>query len=207
MDKIKVLICDDDTLIRDALKIILSAGGEIEVVDTAVNGEEGVNKVIKNEVDVVLLDIRMPVMNGVEACKKIREKTNTRVLILTTFDEDEYIVQAIKNGASGYMLKSSEPKEIIDAIKIINNGNTYMQGDIMDKLRDNIFENKSSKKLENFTEREKQIIELIAEGLSNKEISQKIFISEGTVKNYITSILNKTELKHRTQIAIWYLKC
>ena len=104
------------------------------------------------------------------------------------------------------MLKSSDPKEIIDAIKIINNGNTYMQGDIMDKLRDNIFENNSSKKLENFTEREKQIIELIAEGLSNKEIAKKIFISEGTVKNYITSILNKTELRHRTQIAIWYLR-
>ncbi|MCM1990485.1 response regulator [Oceanirhabdus seepicola] len=206
MNKIKVLICDDDTLIRDALKIILSAGGEIEVVDTAVNGEDGVNKAIRNEVDVVLLDIRMPVMNGVEACKEIKDKTNSRVLVLTTFDEDEYIVQAIKNGASGYMLKSSDPKEIIDAIKIINNGNTYMQGDIMDKLRENIFQNNSSKKLENFTEREKQIIELISEGLSNKEISQKIFISEGTVKNYITSILNKTNLKHRTQIAIWYLK-
>lgn len=206
MDKIKVLICDDDTLIRDALKIILSAGGEIEVLDTAVNGEDGVNKAIKNEVDVVLLDIRMPIMNGVEACKVIKEKTNSRVLVLTTFDEDEYIVQAIKNGASGYMLKSSEPQEIIDAIKIVNNGNTYMQGDIMDKLRDNIFENKETKKLENFTEREKQIIELISKGLSNKEISQKIFISEGTVKNYITSILNKTDLKHRTQIAIWYLK-
>ncbi|WBW98930.1 response regulator [Oceanirhabdus sp. W0125-5] len=206
MDKIRVLICDDDTLIRDALKFILGAGGEIEVVDTAVNGEDGVNKAIRNEVDVVLLDVRMPVMNGVEACKVIKEKTKSRVLILTTFDEDEYIVQGIKNGASGYMLKSSDPQEIIDAIKIINNGNTYMQGDVMDKLRDNIFENKASKKLENFTEREKQIIELIAEGLSNKEISQKIFISEGTVKNYITSILNKTDLKHRTQIAIWYLK-
>ncbi len=206
MDKIKVLICDDDALIRDALKIILSAGGEIEVVDTAVNGEDGVNKVIKNEVDVVLMDIRMPVMSGVDACKLIKDRTNIPVLILTTFDEDEYIVQGIKNGASGYMLKSSDPQEIIDAIKIINNGNTYMQGDVMDKLRDNIFQNNSSKKLDNFTEREKQIIELIAEGLSNKEISQKIFISEGTVKNYITSILNKTDLKHRTQIAIWYLK-
>lgn len=206
MSAIKVLICDDDALIRGGLEMILGSTEEIDIVDTAVNGDEGVKKCKLSKVDVVLMDVRMPYMNGVEATKKIREETDSKVLILTTFDEDEYIMDCIKNGASGYMLKSSDPKEIIQAIKIVNRGNSYMQGDIMDKLRQNVFTNKSNRDMNEFTQREQQIIELISEGLSNKEIAGKIFISEGTVKNYITSVLNKTGLKHRTQIAVWYLK-
>lgn len=205
MDKIKVLICDDDGLIRDGLKMILSMSETIDVIDTAVNGEEALKKVKLSPVDVVLMDIRMPVMNGVDATYHIRKETDAKILILTTFDEEEFITKGIKNGASGYMLKSSEPKEIIQALQIVYAGNSYMQGDIMDKLRNSV-DQKKEKNLSEFTEREQQIIKLISQGLSNKEIASEAFISEGTVKNYISNILSKTGLKHRTQIAIWYLK-
>ena len=202
---IRVLIADDDSLIRESLKIILDMDNEIEVVDCAVNGQEAVNICNSSTIDIALLDIRMPVMNGVEATKHIVENTSTQVLILTTFDEDDYIREAIKNGARGYLLKNNTPDKIKAAIKTIFSGNSVIQGDVLDKLRDNISNNtKFDASL--FTERELDVIKAIAEGLSNKEISSKLFISEGTVKNYITSILNKTKLKHRTQIAIYYLK-
>ena len=205
---IKVLIADDDILIRESLKIILGLDDEFEVVGSAENGLEALEKCIKEEVDIALLDVRMPVMNGVEAVKEITSKTTTKTLILTTFDEDEYIFKALKNGARGYLLKNNSPEKIKDAIKTVFGGNTVMQDVILDKFTQGF----RSPQLDSipkgtfFTERETDIIKAIAEGLSNKEISSKLYISEGTVKNYITSILNKTDLKHRTQIAIYYLK-
>lgn len=205
---IKVLIADDDILIRESLKIILGLDDEFEVVGSADNGLEALEKCIREEVDIALLDVRMPVMNGVEAVKEITSKTTTKSLILTTFDEDEYIFKALKNGARGYLLKNNSPEKIKDAIKTVFGGNTVMQDVILDKFTQGF----RSPQLDSipkgafFTERETDIIKAIAEGLSNKEISSKLYISEGTVKNYITSILNKTDLKHRTQIAIYYLK-
>lgn len=205
---IKVLIADDDILIRESLKIILSLDEEFEVVDCAENGLEAVEKCISHEIDIALLDVRMPIMNGVEAVKEITTKTTTKGLILTTFDEDEYIFKALKNGARGYLLKNNSPEKIKDAIKTVFGGNTVMQDVILDKFTQGFRSPQLDKipKRDFFTERETEIIKAIAEGLSNKEISNKLYISEGTVKNYITSILNKTDLKHRTQIAIYYLK-
>ena len=205
---IKVLIADDDILIRESLKIILSLDEEFEVVHCAENGLEAVEKCISHEIDIALLDVRMPVMNGVEAVKEITMKTTTKILILTTFDEDEYIFKALKNGARGYLLKNNSPEKIKDAIKTVFGGNTVMQDVILDKFTQGFRSPQLDKipKADFFTEREREIIKAIAEGLSNKEISSKLYISEGTVKNYITSILNKTDLKHRTQIAIYYLK-
>jgi DNA-binding NarL/FixJ family response regulator len=205
---IKVLIADDDILIREGLKIILGLDSEFEVVGCAQNGLEALEKCIMQEVDIVLLDVRMPVMNGVQAVKEISMKTTTKTLILTTFDEDEYIFEALKNGARGYLLKNNSPEKIKDAIKTVFSGNTVMQDEILDKFTQGFRSPKPDKSLKVgfFTERETDIIKAISEGLSNKEISSKLYISEGTVKNYITSILNKTDLKHRTQIAIYYLK-
>ena len=205
---IKVLIADDDILIRESLKIILGLDEELEIIGCVQNGLEALEMCINAVVDVALLDVRMPVMNGVQAVKEISMKTTTKTLILTTFDEDEYIFEALKNGARGYLLKNNSPEKIKDAIKTVFSGNTVMQDVILDKFTHGF----RSPKLDNnlkvgfFTERETEIIEAISEGLSNKEISSKLYISEGTVKNYITSILNKTNLKHRTQIAIYYLK-
>lgn len=205
MSSIRILIADDDSLIRESLKIILGMDEEIEIVECVENGEKAVKACLKNKIDVALLDIRMPVMNGVEAVKNIVEKTDTRTLILTTFDEDEYIHDAIKYGAKGYILKNNAPDKIINAIKTVYNGNTVIQDIVLDKIKEGLNENKSSIDESLFTDREIEVIKAISEGLSNKEISEKLYISEGTVKNYITNILSKTGLKHRTQIAIYYL--
>lgn len=204
--KIRVLIADDDSLIRESLKIILGMDDTIEIVAAVDNGLKAIEMCTQNIVDIALLDIRMPILNGVEAAKKIAENTSCKPLILTTFDEDEYIKDAIKNGAKGYILKNNSPEKIINAIKTVYSGNTVMQDEILDKIKEGLNYKKNHIDESIFTERELDIIKSIAEGLSNKEISCKLFISEGTVKNYITNILSKTSLKHRTQIAIYYLK-
>lgn len=207
--KIKVIIADDNSFIREGLKIILSTYTEFEVLDTVGDGNEAVKYCQTHVVDIALLDVRMPNMNGVEATKLLTEKTNTKPIILTTFDDDEYITDAIKNGAKGYLLKNNDPEQIRDAIKSVYKGNSIIQDVILEKLKSNLGggTNPSETKLDLtlFTERERDIMSLIAKGYSNKAISKELFISEGTVANYITSVLNKTGLEHRTQIAIYYL--
>ncbi|MFD0713041.1 response regulator [Paenibacillus sp. GCM10027626] len=228
--KIKVLIADDNSFIREGMKIILNTFGEFEVLATVGDGREAVDYCKAHEVDVALLDVRMPNMNGVEATKILSEETKTKPLIFTTFDDDEYILDAIRLGAKGYLLKNNEPERIRDAIKSVHSGNNVLQDVVLDKLKStmsgltpakpqkeevastsglNPKETKSPSGYpfdpSPFTERELEVMARIAEGLSNKEISKELFISEGTTANYITSILNKTALAHRTQIAIYYL--
>ena len=208
--KIKIIIADDNSFIREGMKIILNTYEEFDVVETLNDGKEALDYCMNSEVDIAILDVRMPNMNGVEATKLITEKTKAKPLILTTFDDDEYILEAIKNGAKGYLLKNNEPERIKDAIISVYNGNNVMQDVVLDKIKENLKEDKNEKedKIDRslFTERELDVMSLIAKGYSNKEISKTLFISEGTVANYITSILNKTSLEHRTQIAIYYLK-
>ncbi|HPA92937.1 MAG TPA: response regulator transcription factor [Petrotogaceae bacterium] len=205
---IKILIADDDALIRESLRIIFDMDGDFEVVECVENGLRAVESCKKNEINVALLDVRMPVMNGVQATGEISKSTQTKPLILTTFDDDEFIIDAVKNGAKGYLLKNNSPDKIKEAIKMVNSGHTVLQDVVLNKIKNGLSdqnrENKIDKEL--FTEREIEIIKLISQGLSNKEISEHLFISEGTVKNYITTILSKTGLQHRTQIAIYYLK-
>ncbi|QAA30974.1 response regulator transcription factor [Clostridium manihotivorum] len=203
---IRLLICDDDALIRESLRIILSMDKEIEVIDVAENGLKALDICIKNKIDIALLDVRMPVMNGVEAAREIISKTSSKVIILTTFDEDEYIKEALRNGASGYILKNNPPDKIINTIKLVASGNSVMEESVFNKFKENMVSDREQIDTSMFTEREIEVIKAISEGLSNKEIASKLFISEGTVKNYITNILNKTGLSHRTQIAIYYIK-
>ncbi|WP_088043710.1 response regulator transcription factor [Bacillus sp. EAC] len=206
--KIKLIIADDNSFIREGLKIILSSYDEFEVLETVNDGSEAFKYCQNNQVDVALLDVRMPNMNGVEATKLISEQTKTKPLILTTFDDDEYIIDAVKNGAKGYLLKNNDPERIREAIKSVYYGNTIMQDLVLDKIRSNLNQsNRSETKIDTsqFTQRELDVMSLIAKGFSNKEISKQIYISEGTVANYITSILAKTGLEHRTQIAIFYI--
>lgn len=201
---IKVLICDDDSLIRESLKLLLPLKADIEIVGVAEDGEEAISICTKENVDVALLDIRMPKVSGVEAVKKIVNKSNTKCLILTTFDEKDYINEAIEYGAKGYILKNSTPEQIAQSITSVYNNTIVMNENVLNK-----FQGKSNQPQFNkyeFTEREKDIIIAISEGLSNKEISKKLFISEGTIRNYITIILDKTNLEHRTAIAVNYLK-
>lgn len=205
--KIKVLIADDNSFIREGMKIILNTYEEFEVAASVNDGLEAVDYCKQYEIDVALLDVRMPKMNGVEATKQISDQTKTKPLIITTFDDDEYILDAIKNGAKGYLLKNNDPERIREAIISVYNGNTVMQDVVMEKIKTNLIENKQESKIDRslFTERELDIMALIAKGLANKEISKQLYISEGTIANYITSILSKTGLGHRTQIAIYYL--
>lgn len=202
---INIVIVDDDALIRESLKIILSLKENLNIIGTFDNALKAMDECKKQPIDIVLLDVRMPIINGVEATKEFVKFKNTKVIILTTFDEDEYVREGIRNGASGYLLKNTPPEEIVDAINLVYRGNNVYGREIIDKLKESL-ENKTSIDKTLFTERELQIMELISEGLSNKEISNRLFISEGTIKNYISSILSKTSLNHRTQIAIYYLK-
>ena len=202
----KIIIADDDSLIRESLNIILGIDKDIEVVKTFENGKDASDFILCNKIDVALLDVRMPVMNGVDAAKIIKDNTDTKVVILTTFDEKEYIDKAMAYGANGYLLKNTKPDKIIDTIKMVYAGNSVIQQEVLEKITTGI----KSKEIEEldtniFTQRELDIIKEITKGSSNKEISKSIYISEGTVRNYITSILQKTGLEHRTQIAIKYL--
>lgn len=201
---IKVLICDDDSLIRESLKVLLPLKGDIEIVAVAEDGEEAVTICATEEIDVALLDIRMPKMSGVEAVKEIASKTDTKCLILTTFDEEDYINEAMEYGAKGYILKNSTPDQIVQSITSVYNNTIVMNENVLNKFQGKNGAPQFTKY--DFTEREKDIIIAISEGLSNKEISKKLFISEGTIRNYITMILDKTDLEHRTAIAVNYLK-
>mgnify|MGYP004492137013 FL=1 len=201
---IKVLICDDDSLIRESLKVLLPLKGDIEIVAVAKDGEEAVTICATEEIDVALLDIRMPKMSGVEAVKEIASKTDTKCLILTTFDEEDYINEAMEYGAKGYILKNSTPDQIVQSITSVYNNTIVMNENVLNKFQGKNGAPQFTKY--DFTEREKDIIIAISEGLSNKEISKKLFISEGTIRNYITMILDKTDLEHRTAIAVNYLK-
>lgn len=205
---IKLLIADDDSLIREGLKIILGLDADFEIVACVENGQKAVEFCTEYQVDVALLDVRMPVLNGVEAVREICARTTTKPLILTTFDDDEFITEAVKYGARGYLLKNNPPDTIKNAIKMVAGGNTVMQDVVLDKLREGLTSGSGkNSKLDKslFSERELEIMELIAKGFSNREVAKTLFISEGTVANYLTSIFNKTGLEHRTQIAIYYL--
>ncbi|MFW2489810.1 response regulator transcription factor [Clostridium chromiireducens] len=201
---IRILICDDDTLIRESLKIILPLKGDIEVIGEAANGRECIDFCLENEVEVALIDIRMPIINGVEAVREIVKNTKTKCIVLTTFDEEDYINEALLYGAKGYILKNNSPQQIANSIVSVYNNTIVMNENVLDKLRAK--ESEPEIKKYNFTDREVEIIKAISEGLSNKEISNKLFISEGTIRNYITTILNKTGLEHRTALAVNYLK-
>jgi len=203
---IKVLIVDDQALIREGLSLMLDLYGEIEIAGEASNGKEAIEFVEREEVDVILMDIRMPVMDGVEATKVIKEKhPNIKIIILTTFNEDEYIFKGLKNGADSYILKDVSSKELVNIIKSVNSGGIMLHGDVAKTIASAVVDRKGDRKediLKRLTPRELEIAKLIGEGKSNREISQMLYITEGTVKNYVTKILDKLEIRDRTQLAL-----
>ncbi|RKJ45232.1 DNA-binding response regulator [bacterium 1XD8-76] len=209
---IKILIADDQELIRDSLRIVLAGNPDFSV-DAAANGIEVVRAVRKDKPDVILMDVRMPEMDGVQCTQIIKENyPEIKIIILTTFDDDEYIFSALKHGASGYLLKGISADRLIEAIHKVYHGNAMINEDIAGKVvkmfsqmaRENaavitVDENY----IKEITESEWKVIGLVSKGLSNKEIAAELFLTEGSVRNYLSSVLKKLDLRDRTQLAIW----
>jgi DNA-binding NarL/FixJ family response regulator len=207
MNKIKIVIVDDSPFVREGLKIIFELDNDFELIGCAENGKEAVSIDSQNEVDIYLMDIQMPVMDGIEATRIISAKGKSKVLILTTFDDDDLIMEALKMGAKGYLIKNHPPEKIKQMVKIVHYGGSILEEAILEKIAKNSIDKPVKTQFDSniFTERELEIIMLISQGYSNKNIADNLFISEGTIKNYISAILDKTQLAHRTQIAIYYL--
>ncbi len=204
----KVLIIDDDKLVTSSLRMILETDSEIEVAGTGGSGREAVDLYFKTKPDVLLMDIRMDGMTGIEAAEQIlKQDKNAKVLFLTTFSDDEYIIRAFQIGAKGYILKQNH-ESIIPSIKAVYMGQRVFGDEIITKMPKVLGSSRLKFSKEDFglTEKEMEIIAQVANGLSNKEISETLFLSEGTVRNYISMILEKLNLRDRTQLAIFYYK-
>ena len=207
-----MLIVDDQELIRQSLKVVLNVSPGIEVVDTADSGNKALKSVAAHKPDVVLMDIRMPGMDGVEATRLIKDRyPHIKVIVLTTFDDDEYVFGALQNGASGYLLKGSNISELADAIKIAHSGGAMINPNIASKMISQFSHlAKGSMQVQvdeqataDITKSEWQIIRTVGQGMSNKEIATELHLSEGTVRNAISSVLLKLNLRDRTQLVIW----
>lgn len=209
---INVVIADDQALIRDSLKIVLSMDDDINVVGTASNGL-GVLDILKKEyVDVILMDIRMPKMDGVLCTKQVKKDyPKTKVIVLTTFDDEDFVFSALRYGASGYLLKGVSMDELTTAIKTVHSGGAMLNPDIAAKVfsmfskrldEDTIIQVDDKAETE-ISRTEWKVIQQVGRGRSNKEIAAILYLSEGTIRNYLSSILNKFSLRDRTQLAIW----
>ncbi|MGN0597160.1 MAG: response regulator [Ruminiclostridium sp.] len=203
----KIVLADDDNIIREGLKMIISSQPDFEIVGVGCNGAEAVELCRQNKADIAMLDIRMPVMDGISAAEIMLKEELCKPLLLTTFDEQELICRALKAGVSGYILKNSPTEGIFSALRTVYSGGTVFQQDILSYIRDAAIKcYGKSAVFSLLTDRELEVVKLIAEGYSNAEISETLFLSNGTVRNYISVILEKTGLEHRTQIAVRYLK-
>ena len=204
----KVLVVDDDKLVCTSLKTILEADGEIHVPETGNNGHMAIDLYRKYSPDMLLMDIRMDKMTGLEAAEKIiLEHSCAKILFLTTFLDDEYIAKALKIGAKGYILKQNF-ECIVPAIKAVFAGQSVFGDEIISKLPHLLDEDQKQPDFSryNLSEKEVELLTLIADGLNNKEISERLFLSEGTVRNYISILLEKLSLRDRTQLAVFYYK-
>lgn len=211
-DMIKILIADDQELIRQSLQIVLNTKEDMDVIDTASNGQEVIQSIRRERPDVILMDIRMPKMDGVQCTKIIKENyPEVKIIILTTFDDDEFVYNALKFGASGYLLKGVSMDELVEAIRTVYSGSAMLNPDIATKVvklfsriakADYTISVEEQKEME-LTKTEWKIIEQVEYGASNKEVAGNLNLSEGTVRNYLSTILNKLGLRDRTQLAIW----
>ncbi len=209
---IKVMIADDHSLMRKGLKQILELEDDIKVIAQAKDGEEAVEKALYTNPDIILMDINMPTKNGMQAIQELEEKNcPARVIVLTIHDDREYLLKSIKAGASGYVMKDAESEHLIEAIRNVYNGKTYIQPNInANYIREpnNSYSSDIGKRLEkyNLTQREIEVLLLIAEGKNNREIADELFISDKTVKNHVSNIFKKIDVSDRTQAAVYVLK-
>jgi len=203
---IRVLLVDDQNLVRRGLGVLLDGEELLEVVGEAENGQEAIDQVATLKPDVVLMDVRMPVMDGVAATQEICQRFGqTKVLVLTVDDDDEYVAQALRYGAAGYLLKDTPPEELAQAIRMVHKGYTQLGPGLGRKVMAQIPDPAPTlpPEWEELTPREQEIVKLIAAGQNNEEIAKALYISKSTVKNHITNILNRLNLRDRTQVAIF----
>lgn len=196
----KLLIVDDDLLVCQSLRLLLGKEEDLEIVNIAANGQEAIELCQREQPDVILMDIQMPVMNGIESTKRIKEQWPTvQIMMLTTFQDEKNIRHALKAGAEGYILKSASIENMAHQIRALNTGSTVLDAKVLKTIMD-----PDKKALAGLTKRENDIVELVAQGFSNKEIAEQLFLSVGTVRNVLTVILDKIEIRDRTQLAIYY---
>jgi DNA-binding NarL/FixJ family response regulator len=209
-EKIKVLIVDDQQLVRDGIKALLEIKDDFNIVGTASDGQQALDILQKIPVDVVLMDIRMPGLGGIDATYQIRQfNKDIRIIMLTTFNNDDYIVKAIKAGANGYLLKDIPKDDLAEAIRLAYRGVSQFSSDTIgmlverNLLRDTEGSPEPEEEISLLNEKEYEILCMIAEGYSNREIAEELFFTEGTVKNYVSKVLNTLHLRDRVQAAIY----
>jgi DNA-binding NarL/FixJ family response regulator len=203
---IHVVVVDDQALVRSGFRMILDAQPDIDVVGEAENGREAVELAAVSSADVILMDIRMPELDGIEATARIlAAQPETRILILTTFDLDEYVTRALRAGASGFLLKDVRPAQLVEAIRVIASGDALLAPSVTRRLLDQFasgLETRTPVELEQLTDREREILLLVAEGLSNAEIADRLVVGESTVKTHVSAVLRKLQLRDRVQLVI-----
>jgi len=207
---IRVIICDDQLIVCEGLERILGSAPEIEVVGIAHNGQDALNLIPETQPDLILMDLKMPIMNGIIATRKIREKQpGIFVLVLTTYDDDEWVFDAVRAGASGYLLKDTPPTELIKAIQGTVNGQSFVDPNVAGKILTGYASSglaHAQPSHYNLSERETDILQLLAQGLSNADIAQQLYLTEGTVRNYTSEIFKKLGVNDRTQAAVVALR-
>ncbi len=207
---IKIAICDDQEVVCQGLDAILSTAKDLQVISISNNGQELLESLERKSVDVILMDLKMPILNGIQATKLIKEKyPEIRILVLTTYDADAWLLDAIRNGADGYLLKDTSRENLILAIHEVFEGRTPVDTKIAGKLFEKIAKTPNPEATtmgKDLSERETQILRCLSHGLSNAEIAQELFLSEGTVRNYVSGILEKLDVDDRTQAAVLALR-
>ncbi len=202
----KIIICDDQDIVRDGLELLLKLEADIVIVGIASDGAEAIEMAISKKPDLVLMDLKMPVMNGIDATREIKAKCpGVKVLVLTTYGTDEWVLDAIRAGASGYLLKDTPREGVLSAIRGTVEGRTYIDPSIAGKILGEVSSPKkkpATSITDKLTEREAEVLNLLAKGLSNEDIAKQLFLSEGTVRNHVSSIVAKLGVSDRTQVAI-----
>lgn len=205
---VKVMIADDHSMIREGIKNLLELDGDIKVIAEAINGEDCLNKLEVISPDILLLDINMPKKNGLDVLRSLKEKrSKLKILILTVHNEVEYLIKALEIGVNGYILKDSESAELKKAIFTILDGEDYIQPSLIPVLNSKMIEkNLDEDKIDSLTRRELEVLKLLAIGMYNKEVAEKLHISERTVKNHVSNIFKKLEVTDRTQAAVFAIR-
>ena len=207
---VRVLICDDQDIVREGMQAILKTAPEIEVVGVARDGAEALEMIPATQPQVVLMDLKMPGMNGIQATREIRARfSQVHVLVLTTYDADEWVFDAIRSGAAGYLLKDTPREQLLAAIKGTAEGKTHVDPNIAGKLFSQVSQAPAAANstiADSLSERERDVLRLLAQGLSNADIAAQLFLSEGTVRNYVSTIFVKLGVTDRTQAAVLALR-